>query len=108
MTSRKSLGPSSVAWTVSAGYSTVIPIQDAAVVMYHMMAAAERRTTATLTKDFALREARQEERRARRAARAQRQAVRQAVKARPRPEDIGGRDLVRLLVRRTKRRIMRG
>ena len=87
---------------------TLIPIQDAAVVMYHMMAAAERRTTAALTEDFALREARQEERRARRAARAQRQAVRRALKARPRPEDIGGRDLVRLLARRTKRRIMRG
>ena len=87
---------------------TVIWMQDAAVVMYHMMAAAERRTTAALTKDFALREARQEDRRARRAARAQRQAVRRALKARPRPEDIGGRDLVRLLVRRTKRRIMRG
>ena len=87
---------------------TLIPIQDAAVVMYRMMVAAERRTTAALTKDFAQREARQEERRVRRAERAQRQAVRQALKARPRPEAIGGRDLVRLLARRTKRRIRRG
>ena len=99
--------PSRPAPTEAPPPPTAIPIQDAAVVMYHMMAATERRTTARLTKDFAQREVRQEERRVRRAERAQRQAVRQALKGRPRPEDIGGRDLVRLLARRTKQRIMR-
>lgn len=85
--------PSRPAPESAAAAPTTIPVADAATVMYYMMLSAERETTKRLTAEFSKRQARQAARRARRRSR--------------RPEDLGGRELVRLLARRAKRRITR-
>ncbi|MCX6398848.1 MAG: hypothetical protein NTX33_02815 [Propionibacteriales bacterium] len=85
--------PSRTAPESVAPAPTSVPIEDAAAVMYFTMLATEGRTRLNMTREFEKRQARQ--------------ALRRAQNAPPRPEDLGGRELVRLLGSRVKRRITR-
>lgn len=85
--------PSRPAPESTAPAPTTIPIEDAAAVMFFTMLATEGRTRLNMSREFQKRQARQ--------------ARRREEQGLTRPDDISGRQLVRLLGRRVKRKITR-